>query len=791
MKKKIISSFLTCLINLIILSAFAVPANPDPVEILLPDGTSVTYYIKGDERVHWLQSVDGYTLLFNKDKFLEYATLDVEGNLVHSGHIYRQNQLRSSGEVNFLSKTPKDLRYSKTQIQTLSQIWEMTESSIARRPVLGEKKALCVLVGFPDKPFVKTVEEFENLMNQVGYSQGSARGSVKDFYRENSYGKMDLTVTVVGPYEAPNICSYYANDNRYQEFARMVAETADADVDFNDFANESGELETFHIIFAGYGDESSGFAGGTGTQIWSHKWELRRPIFLDGVRISVYSCSPELRGRNGETITSVGVICHELCHVFGAADYYDTDYAGSGGEYPGTGNWDLMANGSWNNNGDSPAHINMFQKILYGWVDPIELTSSVTISDMPNSTENPVAYVIRPTSNNEMYVLENRQRIGFDTNVPGSGLLIYHIHNSASTGMVNNTRHPQQAYVVASSITSASYAIPNSSRNSYGSINSSRTPFTNAVGRNEFSGTSIPQMFYWNGTSGVSVMDKPITDITQYEGLISFKYRGGNFEEPSPATNLMMLQIHDDGVVSLAWDAPDDGFPYYEYDLYRDGELIQSKITGTRFDDSLIVPGVYDYCVISSVFGQESESVCESFTYIVIEQLEQPQEEGICSGEEFVLVIDAEPENLFYQWYREDEIIDGANENEYRIPSFSEFDEGSYYVIVSDESGLSQKQSNTVELKLQSSSLCDNVKVNEILLTEVYLYPNPFSDNVYISSNESDIISIIITDLNGREIYVNKDIISQNINTSSWVKGVYIVKVTTRTSSLIYKIIKN
>ena len=193
------------------------------------------------------------------------------------------------------------------------------------------------MAGFTNRPFQKTIAEFEALMNQVGYSAGGAKGSVKDFYLENSYGQLELTVTVVGIYQAPNTTAYYATHER--EFAQFAIDAADPDVDFNEFAVD-GRLETFHIIFAGYGDE----AIDDGQQIWSHKWQLASPITSDGVQILVYSCSPELRGNSGTNITYIGVVAHELGHVFGSPDYYDTNGA-TGGSFTGTGTWDLMAGG--------------------------------------------------------------------------------------------------------------------------------------------------------------------------------------------------------------------------------------------------------------------------------------------------------------------------------------------------------------------------------------------------------------------------------------------------------------
>ena len=65
-----------------------------------------------------------------------------------------------------------------------------------------------------------------------------------------------------------------------------------------------------------------------------------------------YSCAPELRGNRGSGLSRIGVHCHEIGHSFGAMDFYDTDYEVNG-EYAGTGQWDLMASGNWNNEGVS------------------------------------------------------------------------------------------------------------------------------------------------------------------------------------------------------------------------------------------------------------------------------------------------------------------------------------------------------------------------------------------------------------------------------------------------------
>jgi M6 family metalloprotease-like protein len=578
-------------LSLLARDVFAVTAVPWPVEKTQPDGTVVSVYLRGDEQVHWMESMDGYTLMYDDQQYVVYAMQDAGGNMVPSNIRY--------GGTGTQSSSPKGLRYSKDQVEALKQIWGITSGSDRQRSqqqagaTIGERKALCVLVGFSDREFGKTKEDYDILFNQLGLAQTdpATKGSVRDFFHENSYGQLDFTITVVGPYEAPNPTAYYGNESHYREFAAFAAEAADADVEYTDFT-DTGVLETFHILFAGYGDENIG----NGQQIWSHKWQLATPLTLDGVKISVYSCSPELRGSSGTNITYIGVVCHELSHVFGSPDYYDTTYSG----FPGTGNWDLMAGGSWNDSGRQPAHINMFQKMLYGWVDPVALTTQATITDMPASALNPVAYTIQANDNGELYILDNKQPVGFDASLPGHGLLIWHVHQAALGGSGSNSGHPQQLYpVVASSAT----AIPNATPSSYGVVDSQGAPFPGTSGNRNFTHSSTPAMFTWTGLQPVA---KPVTEITETDGIISFKFLDGPTD---PVTGLEASVTGNN--VKLDWTPParED---IRGYKIYRDGALQFS--TGnkdmTTYTQVGVLKGDYEYCLSVTYGVTESEKAC-------------------------------------------------------------------------------------------------------------------------------------------------------------------------------------
>ena len=500
---------------------YAIPAIPYPITFSQPNGDTLTIMVKGDERIHWHETMDGFTLLFNKAGYLSYAQLDEIGNLQPSDIIASNIEERDIIVSSFLNTIEKHLFYSDIQRQLMLQVWEIEDEFEARgeRGVTGEYRTLCAFVQFPNKSFIKTMSQFEGLFNQLGYI-GNGTGSVRDFFKECSYNQFDLIITLCGIYTAPQNEAYYAGSDgtqRCRELARWTAlqVAAEPHINFVDYdSNNDGKVDGFHFIFAGMGQEAG---GGSGT-IWSHKWQFSPAVTKNGKSISVYSCSPELL--SGTTITTIGVVCHEMTHAFGAPDFYDTN-GNTGGSYTGTGNWDLMASGSWNGSpsGNRPAHHNMYTKVQFGWVTPIVLNSPTTINNMPSSAANPIAYRINTTTNNEHYLLENRQRTKFDSNVPGSGLLIYHVHSNVGTNCINCT-HPQKMYPVCASRTTQ---MPSSGSSNYGNINSAGTPFPGTSNKTSFTDNSTPAMWSWANVH----TNKPITNITHQDQLISFDFMGG------------------------------------------------------------------------------------------------------------------------------------------------------------------------------------------------------------------------------------------------------------------------
>jgi len=602
-------------------NSFSVPAYPHPVEITQPDGSKITIVLKGDESLHWYESVDGYTLLKNDKGILEYATTKADNDLVPSGITAKDIALRTTSEKLFLAATPPKLTFSSSQVSVMRQIRSIQLSEQERAfPTTGSRNLVCILIGFKDKAFAKTQADFDNLFNQIStkYTTDGAYGSVKDYYLENSWNQFTITTTVAGPYTAANNMAYYgANDSYGNDVnpSALVTEAvtlANPDVNYANFDNDAdGNVDGVYIIYAGYGEE----AGGGDTTIWAHASSISS-VTLDGKKISKYSCSAELRSSSGTGIARIGVICHEFGHVLGAPDYYDTNYA-TGGQYTGTGQWDMMANGSWNLGGARPAHHNGYTKWhYYGWMTPT-LINSYQVVTMANIETNQVAYYYETSTPGEFFFLENRQQTGFDTSIPGHGMIIYHVSQSGIAGAGNqiNATHPQYMYPVCASATTN----PSSTPSDYGAINNAGCPFPGSSNKLEFSDESIPNSHSWAGSS----TNKPISLITETSGVISFTFMDPLAPANFDATPISSSQIDlswslnaGNNPVLLVWSptgtlgSPVNGTTYSAGNSIPGGGTVLYYGTSTGYSHTSLSPGTtYYYKAWSNVSGTYSSGI--------------------------------------------------------------------------------------------------------------------------------------------------------------------------------------
>lgn len=95
----------------------SVPANTKPITIIQPNGKTLTFILKGDEKVHWYESLDGYTLLRNEEGDLEFACVDENNILQVSGILACNQEERDEVELSFLQTIKPQLFFSQQQLK--------------------------------------------------------------------------------------------------------------------------------------------------------------------------------------------------------------------------------------------------------------------------------------------------------------------------------------------------------------------------------------------------------------------------------------------------------------------------------------------------------------------------------------------------------------------------------------------------------------------------------------------------------------------------------------------------
>lgn len=571
-------------------SAFAVPAKRVKRQVQQPDGSVLTVMLRGDENFHYTSTEDGQPLVQRADGAYCYATLDSNGKLTASAQVAHDVESRGAAELSFLNYyTAESQKVRSLGMERAKQRNARRMARLANRGVVdasgkpvrrvmagatggegigvtGKRKGLVILVNFKDKKMQSkhTQAEWNDYFNKVGYNKYGNNGSVHDYFYAQSYGKLDLEFDVIGPVTvSKNMASYGANDAQGNDIdpAGMIKEAcelayAKEKMDMSQYDwDGDGAVDQVYVIYAGYGEA----AGGEANTIWPHEWDIQGggySLVLGGQRIRTYACSSELNGGSGTYISGIGTACHEFSHCMGIPDFYDT----AGGGCFGMDAWDLMDYGSYGGDGYEPTGYNTYEKWVSGWIEPTILTEPCYIKNMKPLSDAPEACVVFNEANkNEYYIFENRQLKGTDVALPNHGMLVIHVDYDQKVWFdneVNNTSNHQRFTVV-----------PADNKLTSETVTGDTYPGTTKS--TELTDTSKPAATLFNANSdGRKFLGKPVTDITEKDGLISFTFMGGvNLDAPQPKVMNMTETSFTGG-----WNAV-DGAESYTVELREKSNL--------------------------------------------------------------------------------------------------------------------------------------------------------------------------------------------------------------------------
>ena len=81
-----------------------VPAAPFPIQVIQPNGDTLTIRLHGDERFHYATTLDNYTIMQNKKGYYCYAYFTHKGDLTLSKKKAHNAEKRTEKEMKFLEK---------------------------------------------------------------------------------------------------------------------------------------------------------------------------------------------------------------------------------------------------------------------------------------------------------------------------------------------------------------------------------------------------------------------------------------------------------------------------------------------------------------------------------------------------------------------------------------------------------------------------------------------------------------------------------------------------------------
>ncbi len=233
----------------------AVSANPVLHTLTQPDGTAFKARQWGDEHLSGWETEDGYTILYAEATQTWYfAELDTSGKLVSSIYQAGLDQPLPGIPGHLRPKLPPD---TSSESKTLSKTLALPGS-----PPTGTRNIPVILVNFADTNPTYDKNDFTNLLF------GSNTFSMKDYFREVSYNKFNISAGVsgvVGWVTASRNRNYYgwdessgAKDYWVADLVYESVRQSDSQVNFADYdSNGDCLVDNVMIVHQGRGQESS------------------------------------------------------------------------------------------------------------------------------------------------------------------------------------------------------------------------------------------------------------------------------------------------------------------------------------------------------------------------------------------------------------------------------------------------------------------------------------------------------------------------------------------------------
>jgi M6 family metalloprotease-like protein len=291
------------------------------------------------------------------------------------------------------------------------------------------EKGLIILVEFPDvnhkvdRNFVVT--RFSQHLNK--------------YIREMSYGKVSLNIEVIQRwYKLPKSVNHYKISSRNLEVDRdRVKGLIDDSLDAADNAYDLSKYSFIAVFLGANASEYGmvGLCGYPGMLGWGTEGILKTKKgqrIEGGVAIFCYNAH-------------LGTLFHDIAHILGGVQggkrmvpcLYDHDLQAKPGDTQevfrkatiNMGFWDPMSCHFYKREVPPPG-LSSWTKIRLNWIDEAKIKvikseqeEEIVLGPLENGSSEILSIKI-PLSSTTFYLVENRQPLGFDQNLPGKGILI-------------------------------------------------------------------------------------------------------------------------------------------------------------------------------------------------------------------------------------------------------------------------------------------------------------------------------------------------------------------------------
>lgn len=605
MTKKVLSLAIASGLALAITAA-AGPAKRGLREIVQSDGTTVKAELAGDEHFHYYISEDGLPLVDTGDGILRYASAGRDGELVFSTMRASDAESRTPAARAFTAGVRREatIRALRDRARANSPRGSKGTGGFLTGdfPREGTVPVAVILVEYRDVKFThpSAARYIGDMLAKEGFNEYGGTGCAREYFMRQSGGRFTPRFDVLGPVTLPQNRSYYGGNNSAgrdkapEEMAIHAARLLEGEVDFTEYdLDKDGTVDNLIIIYAGQGEATYGAA----STVWPHSGRISDKhvgINAGGAALDRYACFNEWEL---DRPVGLGTFVHEFSHMLGLPDLHDTTDAGAA--YT-PGEWSVMDSGLYNNDGRTPPNYSVFERYALGWLEPYEIEGAdeVTLEDIGTSNRG---CIIRTERASEYFLLENRQRTGWDSFVPGHGMLIWHIdfdREAFGDNRVNDIATHQHVDIVEAGGVA----------NSLNSETLASYPWPGTLGKTAFTPTTVPALSSWNGRG----IELPLTDIRETAaGIISFDVAGGRIV-PGRVENVEASGRYD-GTATIRWAAAENATSYTV--------SIHAADSGENGDAECIVKDAATAACVYTVSGLERglryratvKSVCGKF----------------------------------------------------------------------------------------------------------------------------------------------------------------------------------